>query len=594
MDFILTIGFLILLFLILDARRRISNLEQVANLSAQNIPATKVTKKQVSQEQEQEQEPALGTSSVAQQKGKVQQLPGSGVDIGETFVTWVKQDWMMKLGALLVLMAFGWFVTYAFLNNWIDQNGRITIGYIVSVLILILGYWRMGKFPKQGGVFLALGSTAVLLNTFAARELYDMFTPLIALIIMFLSTAFVGFSSVVYKRQPLALAGLILAGVAPMLVNSADPSFVGLFSYLLVVTLGTIWIVLLTGWRSLTGVALVLAAAYSAPYLTPTSEILGIAGDVSRTTQLLYSFAFAVLFFITNTTAILKLKGKDLAPDLIIAAGNAIFVLSWILAAGPGEWQSLIIAGWMVLFALGGFGAFFITKKKEPFYVYTGISIVMLGAATALELHGYPLTVAYTLEALVIPIISYGLLRDINILNRLSLLLVLPVVMSLQHFTTNAWHTSLFHKDLALVALVMVSVAIMGALSYAIKSSDRAGKQQPEYPLHMLHAIVASLYAYAIIWLWFHVDSISDDMGTMGSLVIYTIVGIATYFFGLFHAKRGTRIYASVVLFFVIARLLLIDVWNMALTGRIITFFLVGALLLSTAFISRNALKKRS
>lgn len=42
------------------------------------------------------------------------------------------------------------------------------------------------------------------------------------------------------------------------------------------------------------------------------------------------------------------------------------------------------------------------------------------------------------------------------------------------------------------------------------------------------------------------------------------------------------------LLAFTVVHLLLIDVWNMDLTGRIITFFLVGALLMGTAFMSKK------
>ena len=101
---------------------------------------------------------------------------------------------------------------------------------------------------------MVLGSTVILLTLFAAREMYD-FPPLTTLSVMFLSTAFVAIASVKYNRRSLALASLILAGVAPLLTNSPSNNYVALFSYLLVVTLGAIWIVVLTGRRELTAAA---------------------------------------------------------------------------------------------------------------------------------------------------------------------------------------------------------------------------------------------------------------------------------------------------------------------------------------------------
>src|SRR4051812_40446289 len=69
---------------------------------------------------------------------------------GDRFVEWLKDNWLLKLGALLLLMGFGWLVTYAFLNNWIGPMGRIALGLSAGALILALGSWRMRAFVTQG------------------------------------------------------------------------------------------------------------------------------------------------------------------------------------------------------------------------------------------------------------------------------------------------------------------------------------------------------------------------------------------------------------------------------------------------------------
>ena len=118
--------------------------------------------------------------------------PGAMENLGH----WIKEDWLLKLGALLLLIGFGWLVTYAFLNNWIGPMGRIAMGIIAGVAILALGSWRIQSQSHQGKIFLLLGSTVILLTVFAAREIYGYFTPLTALITMFLSTAYVAFVGV--------------------------------------------------------------------------------------------------------------------------------------------------------------------------------------------------------------------------------------------------------------------------------------------------------------------------------------------------------------------------------------------------------------
>jgi hypothetical protein len=48
------------------------------------------------------------------------------------------------------------------------------------------------------------------------------------------------------------------------------------------------------------------------------------------------------------------------------------------------------------------------------------------------------------------------------------------------------------------------------------------------------------------------------------------------------------RNYGGLLIGFVILRLLLVDIWDMEIGGRVIVFILVGILLMSTAFISRR------
>ncbi|MDO8499912.1 MAG: DUF2339 domain-containing protein [bacterium] len=494
------------------------------------------------------------------------------------FVKWLKEDWLLKLGALLLLIGFGWLTTYAFLNNWIGPMGRIALGIVVGTLFLLLGWWRMKKYINQGGIFLVLGSTTILLTIFAARDIYHFFTPLSALIVMFLSTAFVALASVKYNSRSLALASLVLAGVAPLLTDAPSPNYVGLFSYLLVVVIGTIWIVAITGWRDLTAAALLLITFYSLPHLFSF-----VSAD--RGVLLLFTYAFAAVFFLTNTAGILKLKDKEIIPDLVTAAGNGLFLLAWIMKAGQGEWKSLIIAAWMVVFAVGAFLIFKVTQRREPFYAYAGVCIAMLAAATSAELNGATLTIAYAIESGATALIAYLVLRDVKIAERVSLLLLGPVLLSFDSIASRAWVTGVIHKDF--FVLLVLSLICLGLGLFFLRGVRETEDKEP-HQLNTTLLIVGSLYAYALLWLCLHALLQNDNTAVMISLVIYIIIGLISYFYGLENKKNALRLYGGAMVGFVVARLFLVDVWRMELAGRIITFFLIGALLVSTAFLGKK------
>ncbi|MEK7082563.1 MAG: DUF2339 domain-containing protein [Patescibacteria group bacterium] len=498
--------------------------------------------------------------------------------LSEKFVGWLKEDWLLKLGALLLLIGFGWLTTYAFLNNWVGPMGRIALGIVAGALFLVLGWWRIKAYIHQGGIFLVLGSTTMLLTIFAAREMYDYFTPLSALAVMFLTTAFVAFISVTYRSKSLALASLILAGIAPLLTNAPTTDYIGLFSYLFVVVLGAIWIVALTGNRELTAAALILVGLYSLPHLFSLTL-------ADRGTLLLFAYAFAGVFFLTNTAGILKLKGKEIIPDLIAAAGNGLFLLAWIMIAAQDEWRSLIISAWMIVFGIGAFLVFKITQRKEPFYVYAGVGIAMLAAATSVELKGATLVIAYTIESGIIALVTYVVLRDIKIAVQASLLLVGPVILSLGSITSRAWMTGVIHKDF--FVLFILGLTLLG-LGLFFLSLIRKVQDKELHQTNTILLIAGSIYFYVLLWLSLHAGLRNDNTAVMISLVIYTIIGIISYLYGLAHEKRVLQLYGGTLIGFVVGRLLLVDVWKMELAGRIVTFFLVGALLVSTAFLGKK------
>lgn len=502
----------------------------------------------------------------------------------DKFLVWLKEDWLLKIGALLLIIGFGWFASYAFIHNWIGPMGRIALGVVAGALFLLLGWWRIKKSLSQGGVFLVLGSTTILLTVFAARAIYNFFDPVSALVVMFLSVAFVAFVGVKHNSRALTLMSLALASVAPLLIKPPDTDHIGLFAYLFFVALGAVWVIAINGQRTLTTVALVIISLYSLPHLlSPSLFPQVVVGNL-----LFFAYAFAALFFITNTAGILKLKDKDkeIIPDLITAAGNGLFLLFWIMSAAPKEWQSLIISAWMILFATGSFIVFKITQKREPFYVYAGVAVAMLAAATFAELEGAALTIAYTIESGIISLVAYSIIKDARVAERISLLLIGPIFLSFGSIASRSWRTSVFNEDFFVLFVLGVTLFGLGLFFRSCRAAETDEKDPKRFNAALL--IAGSVYGYALVWLSLHSMFQEGSVATMISLVIYLIIGLITYFHSLANDKKTLRIYGGLLVGFVVGHLLLVDVWHMELAQRTATFFLIGALLVSTAFLSRK------
>jgi uncharacterized membrane protein len=380
---------------------------------------------------------------------------------GNAFINWLKEDWILKLGALLLLISLGWLVRYAFLHNWIGPQGRIAFGLFAGTLIMLWGWHRIKNYINQGSILLVLGSTTILLTIFAARTIYEFFTPFSSLVLMFLSTAFVALASVRYRNDWLSVLSLILASIAPLLTNAPQVNHIGLFSYLLFIILGAIWIILITGHRSLIFFALLIVFIYSLPYL-PSYSFQSVDDINLLQKLLLFAYGFVSLFFLVTIIGFLRLKDKPNLYDLITAAFNGLFLLSWIQKVVSPEWKVLIISAWAIVFASGAFFIFKMIRKREPFYIYASISCVFLAIATYIQLEDLPgiLTIAYTIESGILIILIYLLFKDISLTEKISWILIGPVLLSFQNMFAAEWRYSIIHEHF--FALLVLALTFIG------------------------------------------------------------------------------------------------------------------------------------
>ncbi|MFA6520348.1 MAG: DUF2339 domain-containing protein [Candidatus Paceibacterota bacterium] len=505
------------------------------------------------------------------------------------FAIWIKEDWLMKLGVFLFIVGFGWFVSYAFANNWIGPVGRISIGVVAGVIIMAFGFWRMMKYPSQGAIFTALGAGMAMLTIFAGRSIYGFFTPTSVILFDFILAAFVSFASYKFNVRTLAFTAQVLAFVTPLLTAGHTDS-IFLFSYLLVVSLATLFLASVTGWRQLIGTSLVFVGMYSAPYILGFGYYFnyGINYTKDALTILNFAYVFSLLYLLSGTIAVVKKGIQDTRNEITLAVLNGLFLFFWIYNVAPAEWSAMIFAGWAVIFAACSFAAFKFSDKLAPFYAYGSVAVAFIAAATSLELDGAALTIAFTVEVLLLVLSVLLLTKDLNVTSKTSWLFLVPMVLALDSMSKYAYANSgeLFTKDFAVLVLIAIALITAGrCITYIAKQTQQ--EMQKNYGSVLV--VFGTLYIGYIIWQFVHIFMRTDpDIATMTTLVIFTIFGLIAYFAGLYGKDMARRTYGATLLGFVVFRLIFIDVWDMELFGRVVTFLAIGVLLMSTAFITKN------
>ncbi len=489
------------------------------------------------------------------------------------FFKWFRIDWPMKLGAILLFLGISWIVTFVFWDV-IGAIGQVTLGLLIGISILLFGSKRFERSENQGSILVALGSGVIYFTLFASRSEYDMFSPAIVLFFMFLVTVFNAFLSVVKKNFPLALLGLFLGGIAPLLTVSHVPNVFGLFSYIFVLCFGTLWIVRITGWRKLTIASLILYIVYALPILFSSHPT-----DSDQGTKMMIAIVFALLFFVASILSIFyerKAEGGDLAVSLI----NGFVLLFWIQMIILPEWQSFMSILVALVASIGAFIVYSVSDLKTPVYIHSAVAGLFIAMATAYELHGSFLVLAYIFETVALVLGARFGIGNIVASRKAMLVSVLPVILSAQSFLSYAESQELLTKDFFSLLFLSLMFFLFGIL--LSEKDDVEAKQGMQ-----ISFVLGSLYALSLLWMATHI-LFSPDQAIFLSLLVYTLLGAFFYVTGKLYASHNKKVAGAFLLIFVTGHLLLIDIWGMDVVGRIVTFCFIGILLISTAFIGNK------
>jgi hypothetical protein len=513
----------------------------------------------------------------------VEEVSVSGPTRMDEFIKWCKTDWLMKLGAFLLLLALGWFVTYAFVNNWIGPIGRIAMGILVGAGVVVAGNFVIPKKPAPGQILVVLGGIMILLTVFAARTAYDFFTPISALAMMSVVVVGMAIIAVVHNTKSVAILALFGGAAIPLLVKAPQPDFFVLLSYVLVLNLGTILVSALRGWREMILLALIITGCYSV-FGFPGLENSEGSGVVWIFMALYFGF-----FFTSNILAIIKTRVAK-KEDLLISGINGLLLLYWINEFVPRESASIVLTGVVVLLASITYILTQLGGLKSILYIHAALSILFLGAATAFELDGKALVIAFSNEALLMVVLSAFVIKDPRLTRAISVVQFIPIVMSFPSIKEWFIGGPLFNEDFFVLLIAILSLGgTVAVLKY------KSSKDQDHLFLPIVYGIIAGLFAIVLVWLSSHnIFHYSVNVARGAALVLYSLVGVILLFYGTYFKKNSQRLIGGILLGGVVIRLLGFEVWSMSLSGKIVTFVAIGILLVSTAFFQKRISNQQS
>ena len=153
------------------------------------------------------------------------------------------------IAVVVLLFATAFFIRYAFENEWVGPLGRVALGVVAGLLLVIRGRsyylrgWRVfSQMLTAGGIVL------LYLSTFASFGYYQLLPQQSAGVFMFLVVACSGLLALRYDAVAIAVMAVVGGLFTPLLLHSIHDQYVSLFQYLAALNLGIVALLAVRAW----------------------------------------------------------------------------------------------------------------------------------------------------------------------------------------------------------------------------------------------------------------------------------------------------------------------------------------------------------
>lgn len=526
----------------------------------------------------------------------------------------IGQYWLNRVGIAAMLIGVSYFLKFAFENNWIGPGGRIAIGLLAGIALIL---WSE-TFRARGHLTFsyslkAVGIGTLYLSLWGAFQVYHLIPAPAAFVAMMLVTASTIALALSQDAELLASFAMIGGFATPVLLSTGQNHEVALFSYVALLDIAILAMAVVKPWRrllwgSFAGTLLLYCGWFIGYYHSYRSY-----AENQRPVTVFFATLFAAIFAIVplatryerSTTS----RGGPSITLTVLPLLNAAVYFLQLFVMYDSERTTLT---WFAL-ALGAayLGIANAFKRRFPGedtrvinLLHVAIAIAFITIAIPLKLDAQWITIGWLIESAVLLWISsrtrtnflrsmavaaltLGIVRlllydrftvDTLIFNARFLTYVIAIAILAGVAIVGGRDASEREKPLLALAVILVNVLALIAVTaeasdYFLRQMSEVGQVGNEWTRYHELNIVRS-FTYSAIWL---------------------IYGAGLMAFGFRTRSAFARWQALILIAFTTGKIFLYDVSQLGGSYRILSFIALGAVLLGISFIyQRDWLKLSS
>jgi uncharacterized membrane protein len=524
----------------------------------------------------------------------------------------IGSHWLNRIGIAALLIGVSYFLKFAFDNNWIGPAGQISIGLVAGIAIVIWSERFRAKNYKAFSYSLkAVGIGTLYLSLWAAFHVYSLIPSSVAFAMMLVVTAATSVMALSQDAQILAAFALVGGFSTPLLLSTGENREVALFTYVAILDVATLVLVAFRPWRRL----LVMS------YVGTLILYLGWYWTFYNRGPLELTLAYASLFFAIFAIApLITLQPDGEHPILaaipaVLAFVNAgvYFLEAYAMIQEVNKvnmaWFALALAAvYIFLSRLLHARKMAAGTSEILYYLHLALAIGFITVAIPIRLDAHWITIGWFIEAGVLLWIANRI--DSDFLNAFALgALVLGVtrLLALDNF-----HTTQLIFNLRM-ATFGVAVAVLGAVAwFGAKREDETARtisamavvalnvlalialsrEVSDYYLRQMAGVRSTGHQWRGAYLDYHNLEIARDFTYSALWMAY---GAMLMIVGFVRRSAFVRWQALILIAVTIVKVFVYDVSQLDRAYRIVSFIVLGALLLAISFVyQRDWLKLSS
>ncbi len=244
-------------------------------------------------------------------------------EIKESLESFIGENLASKVGIIITVLGIAIGVKYAIDHDLISYWGRIILGYLAGCGLLEVSFklrQKDEKYEDLSNIILGGGFASVFFVTYAAYAFYGLMPQTVAFGLMVLITVATVVAALKYDQQIIAIGGLLGAYAIPFLLSTGEDKPITLFTYVLIINIGILYVSFKRDWRIL------YYLAFGITWCLFLSWLNTMNGYARTGIAMTYATLFFALFYtLFLAYKFIKNEASSVAQSFILVVNSIFF-----------------------------------------------------------------------------------------------------------------------------------------------------------------------------------------------------------------------------------------------------------------------------